>query len=373
MRVCRRSSSSATSSSCSSAMSSSAVGRRLSAWRGRARSSRSRVGGRHADVGEQQRLLELVPRLVVDAALAPQPGERGRGSCPAGPGVEAGRSPPRAHLRLRGARFRDRVLGAGRLDGRTRKGCRRGDRACRRALAGGAVDVVGALARDGTDRAPSATNRIASTKMRMKPSVASMAGGLRSVRGRGQRSYADGSAMPAASSAALMRARSSRSTRHCSWGCVRTTTRITTRPGASDSTPRTLGSARMTDAILGFVPDPGRRRRGSRRWPRPCRPRTRRVRRPPRATTAATCCRRAGWSPLGMCHTTPSMSRRRVVRRLTPSTVPVADTGVDHVAHAELVLDEHEHAGEEVAHQRLRAEAQRDADDPGARDERCRG
>jgi hypothetical protein len=29
---------------------------------------------------------------------------------------------------------------------------------------------------------------------------------------------------------------------------VRTTTRMTTRPGANDSTPSTLGSARITDA-----------------------------------------------------------------------------------------------------------------------------
>ena len=33
------------------------------------------------------------------------------------------------------------------------------------------------------------------------------------------------------------------------------------------------------------------------------------------------------------------------------------DAGVDHVADAVLVLDEHEQPGEEVAHQRLRAEA----------------
>ena len=40
--------------------------------------------------------------------------------------------------------------------------------------------------------------------------------------------------------------------------------------------------------------------------------------------TAGSCCRRAGSSPFGMCQTTPSASRRRVVRRLTPSTVPDA-------------------------------------------------
>ena len=46
------------------------------------RSSRMRVGGGHADVGEQQRLLELVPGLVVDRArprTAASAGERGAG------------------------------------------------------------------------------------------------------------------------------------------------------------------------------------------------------------------------------------------------------------------------------------------------------
>ena len=40
--------------------------------------------------------------------------------------------------------------------------------------------------------------------------------------------------------------------------------------------------------------------------------------------------------------------------------------GVDHVADAVLVLDEHEDAREEVAHEGLGAEADRDADDPDA-------
>ena len=40
---------------------------------------------------------------------------------------------------------------------------------------------------------------------------------------------------------------------------------------------------------------------------------------------------------------------------------------VDDVADAELVLDQDEDAREEVAHQRLGAEAERDAEDPGAR------
>src|SRR5437868_3234383 len=46
----------------------------------------------------------------------------------------------------------------------------------------------------------------------------------------------------------------------------------------------------------------------------------------------------------------------------------VAD--VDHVAHTELVLDEHEHPAEEVLHEALRAEAEGDARDARAGDER---
>ena len=43
---------------------------------------------------------------------------------------------------------------------------------------------------------------------------------------------------------------------------------------------------------------------------------------------------------------------------------------VDDVADAELVLDQDEDAGQEVAHQRLRAEAERDAEDAGAGQQR---
>ena len=44
---------------------------------------------------------------------------------------------------------------------------------------------------------------------------------------------------------------------------------------------------------------------------------------------------------------------------------------VDDVADAVLVLDEHEDAGDEVLHEALRAEADGDADDAGAGDERA--
>ena len=43
---------------------------------------------------------------------------------------------------------------------------------------------------------------------------------------------------------------------------------------------------------------------------------------------------------------------------------------LDQVADRELVLGEDEHAGDHVAHQRLRAEAERHAQDAGAREQR---
>ena len=75
-------------------------------------------------------------------------------------------------------------------------------------------------------------------------------------------------------------------------------------------------------------------------------------------------------APLGTCQTVPEMSRRRVVR--SPTELHRADgiAEIDHVADAVLVLDQHEHAGQQVAHDRLGAEADGDADDAGARDER---
>ena len=77
-------------------------------------------------------------------------------------------------------------------------------------------------------------------------------------------------------------------------------------------------------------------------------------------------------SPLGTCQTVPSTARRRVVRSDTASTVPDGlAVEVDDVADAELVLDEDEHAGQEVAHERLRAEADRDAEDAGAGEQRA--
>ena len=76
-------------------------------------------------------------------------------------------------------------------------------------------------------------------------------------------------------------------------------------------------------------------------------------------------------APLGTCQTVPSAARSRVVRSDTASTVPVdLAVEVDDVADAELVLGEDEQARQEVLDERLRAEAQRDADDARAGEQR---
>ena len=82
--------------------------------------------------------------------------------------------------------------------------------------------------------------------------------------------------------------------------------------------------------------------------------------------------------PLGTCHTVPFTDRSRVARSDTDSTVPVTGVpaqlaDVDDVADAVLVLDDDEDPGEEVLHEALGAEAEGDAGDPGAGDERARG
>ena len=93
--------------------------------------------------------------------------------------------------------------------------------------------------------------------------------------------------------------------------------------------------------------------------------------------TAGTCCRPAAIVPLGTCQTVPftiaqpgGAQRHRLDRAVTGCRW-LAD--VDDVADAVLVLDEHEDAGEEVLHQALGAEADGDAGDAGAGDERARG
>ena len=71
-------------------------------------------------------------------------------------------------------------------------------------------------------------------------------------------------------------------------------------------------------------------------------------------------------SPLRKYQTTPDGSRIRVTRSADLLDGPVTSPDVDQVTHAVLVLHDHEEAGQVVLDQRLRAEAQRHADDPGA-------
>ena len=75
-------------------------------------------------------------------------------------------------------------------------------------------------------------------------------------------------------------------------------------------------------------------------------------------------------SPLGTYQTVPLRSRSRVTRRRDRLDGADGLADVDHVADAVLVLEDHEDAGQEVLDQRLRTEAERDADDPGAGDDR---
>ena len=100
----------------------------------------------------------------------------------------------------------------------------------------------------------------------------------------------------------------------------------------------------------------------------------RRPRRPAaRATSAGSCCRRGGsrrWGRARACR------RRRAgasSAATPPRRCPVCVVEVDDVADAELVLDQDEDARQEVAHQRLRAEADRHAEHAGAGEQRRRG
>ena len=64
-----------------------------------------------------------------------------------------------------------------------------------------------------------------------------------------------------------------------------------------------------------------------------------------------------GIVPFGTCHTTPSSSRHARGAQAHAFDRAGRDAGVDHVADTELVLDQHEDPGEEVARRGLRAEA----------------
>ena len=75
-------------------------------------------------------------------------------------------------------------------------------------------------------------------------------------------------------------------------------------------------------------------------------------------------------SPFGTVWTTPSRSRSVVRRRLKSSTVPGHAGDPDDVTLGELVLDQDQRPVEVVAHERLGAEADGDADDAEAGDGR---
>ena len=171
--------------------------------------------------------------------------------------------------------------------------------------------------------------------------------------------------MPASSSAAFTRARSARATRHCSSGWVFTPRRITTWSFVTCSTPSTSGvsitnRARSGSAATASAPA--------------------RI-----AAVAAVEVRVVGDRDVEQ-RPRPLLAlvadaQDRAVRDVPHHALGVAeargaqahaldgarrDAGVDHVADAVLVLDDHEDPGDEVLHERLRAEADRDADDARA-------
>ena len=166
-----------------------------------------------------------------------------------------------------------------------------------------------------------------------------------------------------------MRARSSRATRHCSSGAVFTTSRIVTVSSVNVSTPHTSGSARIASR-------PSRRRRA--------RPRSR----------AITCC---ALVDVGAVRDRDVEDRARPLLRLVADAVDLAvrdvpddafdvaqarraqrdvfdrarrDAEVDDIADTDLVFEDDERAGDEVAEQVLRAERERDADEARAREQR---
>ncbi len=75
-------------------------------------------------------------------------------------------------------------------------------------------------------------------------------------------------------------------------------------------------------------------------------------------------------SPFGYTCTAPVSSRSTMVRRLTCSTSPPWPLIGGDVADADLIFEDEEEAGDDVADQRLRAEADGQADDAGAGEHR---
>ena len=176
--------------------------------------------------------------------------------------------------------------------------------------------------------------------------------------------------MPSASKRALIRARISRATRHCSMGAVFNVTRMVISSAVTASTPQISGSSMIT-------PSKSSSRHRS------------------LATSLSTAPHPGDVLAVGERHVE---HRARPVLALVadPEDLPVADvpdravdvpqprhpqadrlhgaagrTQVDHVADPELVLEDHEDPGQEVLDQVLRAEAERDTEDAGAGDDRA--
>ena len=180
--------------------------------------------------------------------------------------------------------------------------------------------------------------------------------------------------MPSSRKARTTRARRSRPTSNCLPGSVRATIRTLTWSRSRLSTPMTLGGSSSSG-----------RRAGSRKASRPTSRRisltrltstlvgigtstTARAQSRDRLTTLA-------MAPLGTVTTSPLEERIRVTRRVTSSTVPVAgsacagDADRDDVAEAVLPLGDDEEAGQHVADDPLRAEAEPDAEHGRRRDQ----
>ena len=202
----------------------------------------------------------------VSSSMRPVPaqraGERGRGSCPAGPAAAAAPPTSASTLRLRGRPRRPAIASSGgRLDGRRgRRRARRARPGRRRALAGRAVDAVGALGATGQTEADAISSdrehededddRASRAIGAPRPDARSGRSGVLAVgvRPDGKRDAGvverglDARPQLALDPPLLLAA------------AVRTTTRITTRSGASDSTPSTLGLGEDDRRELRVVP-----------------------------------------------------------------------------------------------------------------------
>ena len=180
--------------------------------------------------------------------------------------------------------------------------------------------------------------------------------------------------MSSRSSRSRIRRRSSRAVRHCSSGRTRATSRITVSSRVIASTPCTSGLAEEDRAT-----SPPRRRISLARpssiaggRPLDVGPRVDRdVEHDLREALALV----ADAHDLAVAHVPDRAVDVAQPGRAQPDRLDRAARllEVDDVADAVLVLEHHEHAGQEVLDDVLRAEAERDADDRRAGDERRRG